>query len=84
MKALARARAALLEIVAAVDRLLGYPFERPENRVLRLRAELHDLDSWIPCLERYTDELRAKRQAIQLELFGGDTPDTRARLAEGQ
>jgi len=54
-------------------------FESPEARVRRLRAELRDIDSWIPCLERYIDEKRARRQQILLELVEVEQPDDAAR-----
>lgn len=63
---------------------IGQYFETEPERARRLRAQLADLDSWIDLLDRLLVDYRARRQAIQLELFGGDTPDTRARLAEGQ
>jgi hypothetical protein len=53
----------------------------PGDYLHALRAELRDLDSWIPLLERHIDEKRARRQQIMLELVDVDPerPDVVAR-----
>lgn len=49
-------------------------------RLRRMRAELADLDSWIPCLEILLEQKRARRKVVLAELV--DQPDDVVRRSQ--